>query len=99
MRSLGRRRNLRVFISYRKRDTAGQAGRLYDSLAARYGEHNVFMDTDAIDPGEDYRDALNSAVVDCDALVALIGRGWLTATDAEGRRRLDSPDDWVRIEI
>jgi Tol biopolymer transport system component len=99
VRLLRRQRDVRVFINYRKHETSGQAGRLYDALAARYGEDSVFMDTDTIGPGEDYREMLGSAVGRCDALIALIGPDWLTATDEEGRRRLDSPDDWVRVEI
>lgn len=89
---------LRIFISYRRDDTPDAAGRLYDSLVARFGS-NVFMDVDTIEPGLDFVEVLNNAVASCDVLIALIGRGWLTSTDANGRRRLNNPEDFVRLEI
>jgi hypothetical protein len=90
---------LRVFLSYRREDASGHAGRLYDLLVARYGAERVFMDIDAIPLGSEFRETINRAVASCDVLIALIGRGWLQATDAGGRRRLDDPDDFVRREI
>ena len=89
----------RVFISYRRQETSHLAGRLYDRLADRFGEDRVFMDVDSIEPGLDFSDAIQQAVGSSDVLLALIGRGWLTATDEDGRRRLDDPDDIVRLEI
>lgn len=93
------RRSLRVFLSYRRDDASGHAGRLYDLLAARYGAERVFMDVDAVPVGSDFDAAISRAMASCDVLIALIGRGWLQATDAGGRRRLDDPDDFVRREI
>ena len=93
------RRPLRVFLSYRREDASGHAGRLYDLLVARYGAEQVFMDIDAIPLGSEFAEAINRAVASCDVLIALIGRGWLQAADADGRRRLDDPDDFVRREI
>jgi hypothetical protein len=90
---------LRIFISYRREDAAGHAGRLYDSLAARFGAGNVFMDVDAIGLGSDFAEVIEGAVKQCNVLVALMGRRWLGATDADGRRRLDLPDDFVRVEL
>ena len=88
-----------IFINYRREDTAGHAGRLYDALAARFGDDHVFMDVDAIDPGADFTQVVEESVGSCDVLLALIGRRWTTTTDREGRRRLDKPNDWVRVEI
>lgn len=90
---------MRIFLSYRREDASGHAGRLYDALAARFGDENVFIDVDAIDPGVDFAEAITRAVAGCDALIALIGREWLTASDEEGRRRLDDPQDFVRLEL
>ena len=91
--------SLRIFLSYRRDDSAGHAGRLYDALTARFGEANVFMDIDTIEPGVDFVRTVEEAVSSCDALIALIGRTWTSACDAEGARRLDDPDDLVRREV
>ena len=88
-----------VFISYRREDSGGYAGRIYDRLAGVLGSDNVFFDVDSIAPGVDFIDTLSDRVGRCDALVALIGKQWLTIADAEKRRRLDDPNDFVRIEI
>jgi hypothetical protein len=89
----------RVFVSYRREDTSGHAGRLYDALAEKFGDENVFMDVDTIQVGADFTEAITSAVASCDALIALIGRDWATVTDEAGRRRIDDPDDFVRLEL
>jgi TIR domain len=94
-----RRRPLRVFLSYRREDASGHAGRLYDLLAARYGHEHVFMDIDAIPLGSQFGETINRAVASCDVVIALIGRSWLSASAADGRRRLDDPDDFVRREL
>ena len=88
-----------IFISYRRDDSAGHAGRLYDRLSDHFGPDQVFMDVDAIKPGQDFVDAVRQAVGGCDGLVAIIGREWLTISDATGARRLDDPEDLVRLEI
>src|SRR3954464_3225022 len=87
-----------IFISYRRTDAAGHAGRLYDRLVDRFGEASVFKDLDSLEPGADFGGVIGDAVGRCDALVAVMGRDWL-ATDERGLRRLDAPDDWVRLEI
>ena len=89
----------RIFISYRRADSAGYAGRIYDRLTAHFGKDAVFMDVDTIEAGLDFVEVLQNAVRSCDVLVALIGRGWLNIKDDTGKRRLDSPEDFVRIEI
>jgi hypothetical protein len=88
----------RVFISYRREETAYPAGWLYDRLTTHYGGH-VFKDVDSIQLGDDFVEEITRAVGSCDVLLALIGDQWLTITDAHGRRRLDDPDDFVRLEI
>jgi hypothetical protein len=90
---------VRIFLSYRRDDASGHAGRLYDLLANRYGAEHVFMDVDAIPLGSDFAATIKRAVAACDVLIAVIGRDWLRATDADGRRRLDDPHDYVRLEI
>jgi TIR domain len=89
----------RIFISYRREETAYPAGWLYDRLADRFGGRQVFKDVDSIQLGDDFVEVITRAVGSCDVLVALIGDQWLTITDAHGRRRLDDPDDFVRLEI
>ena len=89
----------RVFISYRREETAYPAGWLYDRLDERFGDAQVFKDVDSIPLGDDFVAAITTAVGSCDVLLALIGDKWLTITDERGRRRLDDPHDFVRLEI
>ena len=89
----------RVFISYRRQESSGLAGRLYDRLAARFGDDRVFMDVDTIALGVDFAEVIAQAVSTCEVLLAVIGPRWLSAVDEDGRRRLDEPDDLVRLEI
>jgi hypothetical protein len=89
----------RIFISYRRLETAWPAGRLYDVLVEHFPAEQVFKDVDSIEPGEDFVERITAAVGSCDVLLALIGPNWLTITDEEGRRRLDNPGDYVRVEI
>ena len=88
----------KVFISYRRDDSAGHTGRIYDSVAARFGEAQIFMDVDHIEPGQDFVQVIEDAVSSCNVLIAIIGRDWVTI---RGRttRRLDDPQDFVRLEI
>lgn len=89
----------RIFISYRRDDSPGSAGRLYDRLAEEFPKDHLFMDVDAIAPGVDFVSEIESSVTKCDVLLAIIGRNWIAAADAQGRRRLDDPADFVRHEI
>jgi TIR domain-containing protein len=89
----------RVFISYRREETAYPAGWLFDRLADHLGAGQVFKDVDSIQLGDDFVEVITTAVGSCDVLLALIGDEWLTITDEDGRRRLDSPEDFVRLEI
>src|SRR5215218_9467248 len=88
-----------IFISYRRDETAGYAGRLEDRFNEHFGEHNVFRDIDSIEPGLDFTEVIKRAVDSTEVMLAVIGKNWLTATDAAGRKRLENPDDYVRIEI
>lgn len=87
-----------IFICYRRDDSAGHAGRLYEGLTAHFGHEHIFMDVDSIEPGEDFVQVIEEAVGSCEILLVLIGRSWLTSSD-EQRRRLDNPHDFVRLEL
>lgn len=87
-----------IFICYRRDDSAGHAGRLYDRLSAHFGDEQIFMDLDRIEAGEDFVQVIEEAVGSCEILLALIGRSWLTSQDEVGRR-LDNPNDFVRVEL
>jgi len=89
----------RIFISYRREETAYPAGWLFDRLTDRYGAGAVFKDIDSIEPGDDFVDVVTRAVGSCDVLLALIGTQWLTVTEESGGRRIDSPGDYVRLEV
>jgi hypothetical protein len=85
----------RVFLIYRREDTAGHARRLYDALIERFGAGRVFTDVDVIAPGVSFLQSLDRSLSRADVVIALIGRNWLTAAD----RSLDKPDDWVRLGV
>jgi hypothetical protein len=87
-----------IFISYRREDAEGQAGRLYADLVDFFGENKVFMDVVDIEPGRDFRQAIERQVASCGVLLAMIGRDWLEVKDKTGRRRLEDPMDFVRLE-
>lgn len=87
-----------IFISYRREDSEGHAGRLYEDLAERFGKEAVFFDVSAIEPGQDFRHAIDANVARCSVLLAMIGPRWLEA-GAPGARRIDDPSDFVRLEI
>jgi hypothetical protein len=89
-----------VFISYRREDSAAYAGRLFDILSAEFGADNTFMDVDDIKGGDDFTTVIERKLGVSDALVAVIGEHWLSVTEPNGGgRRLDNPNDFVRIEI
>ncbi|MBI4622389.1 MAG: TIR domain-containing protein [Verrucomicrobia bacterium] len=89
----------RIFISYRRSDSQDVAGRIYDRLVATFGADRLFKDVDAIPVGADFRKHLTAAVEQCDVMLAIVGARWVDAHSETGARRLDCPDDVVRIEI
>lgn len=89
----------RIFISYRREDSAGHAGRLYDRLRQHFGADRVFMDVTGIEAGTDFVEAIDAAVGGCDVLIAVIGRNWTACTDKTGRRRLEDPHDFIGLEV
>jgi hypothetical protein len=93
-----RERAANIFINYRREDTAGHSGRLFDSLSSHFAGR-LFMDVDTLEAGVDFVEAIERAVGSCEALIVVIGREWLTVTDKAGRRRLDDPGDFVRLEV
>ena len=88
-----------VYISYRREDSAGFARLIYDRLTTRLEPYKVFFDFASIQPGQDFVEVLTSRVRACDALVAILGKNWVSSVDENNRRRLDDPHDFVRIEI
>lgn len=89
----------RIFINYRRDDAGGVAGRLGDSLTAYFGENRVFRDVDGIAGGANFEAVLRETAGAADAMIVLIGRKWVNASDENGQRRLHDPQDWVAREI
>jgi hypothetical protein len=90
----------KVFISYRREDTAAVfIPKLRDSLGARFGKNQIFIDIDNVRLGEDFVQAMKDEVSSCAVFLAMIGRNWLNISSDDGTRRLDNPDDYVRTEI
>ncbi|MET0909961.1 MAG: toll/interleukin-1 receptor domain-containing protein [Ilumatobacteraceae bacterium] len=90
---------MKVFLSYRRDDTAGRAGRIADVFTTRYGARNVFQDVSAAAPGLDFTERVDAAIGNSDVMLVVIGRGWLSSTGDDGGRRIDRPDDFVRREV
>jgi len=88
-----------VFISYRREDSSGYAGRLFDILSVRFGREHTYMDLDTIKGGDNFAAVIEEKISQCDVLLAVIGERWLTITGENGSRRLDMPADFVRLEI
>lgn len=89
----------RIFISYRRQDTASACAHLYDSLAQRFGKHKIFRDLVSIEAGENFPAVIDQAIRNTSVLLALIGPRWLKVRSPQGRRRIDDPQDPVRLEI
>ncbi len=88
-----------IFISYRHNDNDVAAGRLADDLSEIFGRDAIFRDVNTLEAGEDYTKALDHALEACGVLIVIISPRWLNITDNMGNRRLEDPNDWVRIEI
>jgi hypothetical protein len=99
MERRGRETKGNIFISYRRDEGAGYAGRIADRFVERFGEDAVFHDLDSLEPGLDFAEGIERAVNASEVLVAVMGKNWVTTTDEAGRRRLENADDWVRLEI
>jgi hypothetical protein len=90
---------VRVFVSYRRSDVSGYSGRLTDALGARLGVGNVFHDVTGIAPGRDFQNEIDRSLATADAVLAMIGPGWLTASTPQGDQRLFQDGDFVRTEL
>jgi hypothetical protein len=88
-----------IFINYRRGEDQAAAGRLYDQLEAAFTRERIFIDVDNIAPGRDFTEELATRVEQCDVFLAVVGRRWADVVDVDGSRRLDNPNDWVRVEI
>ena len=88
-----------AFISYRREDSAGYAGRLHEDLEERLGRAQVFRDAESLRAGQDFVAAIEERLRACHVCFVLIGPGWLDARTSAGARRLDSADDYVAMEI
>jgi TIR domain len=89
----------KIFVSYRRNDASSEAGRITDWLDRHFGEDEVFMDINALEPGVDFVQMIEQEVETIDALIAVIGPSWVDAEDEHGKRRVEDPADWVRLEI
>lgn len=94
-----RKQTGKLFISYRRSDARGVAGRLSDTLGAYFGDDRVFRDIENIAGGADFGDVIKQNLQTADAVIVLIGPDWLSVQNADGQRRLDDPKDWVAEEI
>jgi hypothetical protein len=88
----------KVFICYRREETAAHAGRLYDALVAQFGEGNVFMDIE-LEPGIDFVDRITEVVGSCHVLLVIVGRSWVTLSDGADHARIHDREDYVRLEV
>jgi eukaryotic-like serine/threonine-protein kinase len=88
-----------IFISYRRSDSPDATGRIYDRLVSEFGKALVFKDVDSIPLGQDFRRHLSDIVGECGVVLAIIGPRWTDASNESGLRRLEDPDDFVRIEL
>jgi hypothetical protein len=89
----------KIFINYRRGEDSGFVQALLGRLEQTFSREQVFIDIEGIEPGIDFVRALDEQVAQCDVLLAVIGKGWLDARDEANARRIDNPEDLVRIEI
>src|SRR5882757_58893 len=88
----------KIFISYRREDSAANALSIGQYLEHEFGRKNVFIDID-MRAGAKFPSVLEQRLSECKVMLVLIGPDWLTVREEEGRRRLDNPSDWVRLEV
>jgi len=89
----------KIFISYRRTDSADITGRIFDHLTLHFSRDDLFKDVDSIPLGVDFRKSISDAVQACHVVLAVIGRNWLSTQDKQEHLRLSNPDDFVRIEL
>src|SRR5512138_2905984 len=89
----------RIFISYRRQDSPSMTGRIYDKLESTFGSDKVFRDIDDIGAGQDFRAKIAQEIDKSDILLVIIGPKWESITNSQGNRRLDDPNDFVRLEV
>lgn len=94
-----RKQTGKLFISYRRSDARGIAGRLSDTLGAYFGDERVFRDIESIEGGADFGNVIEESLQTADAVIVMIGPDWLSLKDDKGQRRIDDPEDWVAEEI
>jgi hypothetical protein len=95
----GKKMNGQIFISYRREESRWSAKMLRERLSRSFEPQQIFMDIDTIAPGEDFVKAIETTVAKCDVLIGVIGNNWLTSKDDHGDRRIENPEDFVRMEI
>ena len=88
-----------IFINYGRGEDSGFVQALLSRLEQAFSSDQLFIDIDSIEPGVDFVRVLDEQVAKCDILLAVIGKGWINARDETNARRLDNPEDFVRIEI
>jgi hypothetical protein len=88
-----------IFVSYRADDSIHLTSRLAEELAAHFGGRQVFRDHDSMELGTVYPERIRGALRECETMIAVIGPHWLDARGADGLRRIDNPNDWVRVEL
>ncbi|MEJ0023011.1 MAG: TIR domain-containing protein [Alphaproteobacteria bacterium] len=88
-----------IFIGYRRDDTGDAVGRIYDRLCARFGKEHVFKDVDRTPIGTNFGAHILGILPRCRVFLAIIGNQWLDVRTPEGARRIDDPQDWVRVEL
>lgn len=91
--------NGKIFISYRRGDSSGESGRLNENLEQIFGDENVYFDVEAIGGGINFKKDILRALNSCKVLIAVIGPRWLDIKDDAGKKRLENPDDFIRLEI
>ncbi len=89
----------KIFVNYRRDDSAAHALNVAQYLERTFGASNVFLDIDRMRAGQNFPDVLNDKLSACKVMIAVIGPSWVTLTNDDGQRRLDDPEDWVRLEI
>ena len=88
-----------IFLNYRREDASHAAARLCDQLLKHFGPEAIFMDIDSVPVGKDFTESIANALDACSVFLAIIGSTWVNVKDSMGNRRLNDPNDYVRLEI